>query len=248
MDPAYKKVKFKPVIESKKFAVYGYDVNPYKTRNRLDEIPRPINYLHIAIPYTSNFTNIVIEYIKKFSPEIVFIQLLPQEQREKYSMLPTNLLPIHLYVANTQNMKRHLLFWSKWIVTIPQSIVEEAATHLREMGFKVKVYRGSPETLELAKLWETVYRAVMMAAWQELHRITRRYQADLAIIAEFVGEVHEVLGDRPIYFPGYIGGHCLIPNTKILNKVHPSKLFDFMLESNEKRLKELKILRLEKRL
>ncbi|MCC5998747.1 MAG: GDP-mannose dehydrogenase, partial [Thermofilum sp.] len=45
--------------------------------------------------------------------------------------------------------------------------------------------------------------------------------------------------DRPVYFPDHIEGHCLIPNTTILNSVHPSKLFEFVLESNEQRRKEL---------
>ena len=111
-------------IESKKFAVYGYDVNPHKTRNRLDEIPRPINYLHIAIPYTSNFTNIVIEYIEKFSPEIVFIHSTVAPGTTRKILDATNKPIAYTPVRGKHpNMKRHLLFWSKWIVTIPQSIV-----------------------------------------------------------------------------------------------------------------------------
>ena len=51
--------------------------------------------------------------------------------------------------------------------------------------------------------------------------------------------MHEVLKDRPIYYPDYIGGHCLIPNTKILRSVYPSKLFEFIIESNEKREREV---------
>ncbi|MEM4885583.1 MAG: GDP-mannose dehydrogenase, partial [Thermofilum sp.] len=89
-------------------------------------------------------------------------------------------------------------------------------------------------------LWETVYRAVMIASWQELHRVAREKGASLKVIAEFIGEVHEVLKDRPVYYPDFIGGHCLIPNTEILRAVHPSKLFDFVVESNEKRKLELK--------
>ncbi|MEM5822389.1 MAG: GDP-mannose dehydrogenase, partial [Ignisphaera sp.] len=104
---------------------------------------------------------------------------------------------------------------------------------------KVRIYAGPPETVELAKLWETVYRAIMIASWHEIHRIARIYKAEIEAIAEFVGEVHEILGDRPIYYPDYIGGHCLIPNTKMLRDAYSSKLFEFVLESNELRLKEL---------
>ena len=78
----------------------------------------------------------------------------------------------------------------------------------------------------------------MIAFWQEAHRVARKYRADIAGIAEFIAEVHQVLHDRPIYYPAYIGGHCLIPNTKIINQAHPSKLWQYILESNEKRRKE----------
>ncbi|RLG86484.1 MAG: GDP-mannose dehydrogenase, partial [Thermoprotei archaeon] len=78
------------------------------------------------------------------------------------------------------------------------------------------------------------------ASWQEIHRIARKVNADIKIIAEFVGMVHEVLKDRPIYYPNVIGGHCLIPNTKILKTVYPSKLLEFIIESNEKRREEIK--------
>ena len=80
----------------------------------------------------------------------------------------------------------------------------------------------------------------MIASWQEIHRIARKFGADIEAIAEFVGEVHEVLRDRPVYYPDYIGGHCLIPNTEILRSVFPAKLFDFIIESNKKRKEEIR--------
>ncbi|OYT44552.1 MAG: GDP-mannose dehydrogenase, partial [Desulfurococcales archaeon ex4484_42] len=81
---------------------------------------------------------------------------------------------------------------------------------------------------------------LMIAGWQEIHRVARKFNADIVGIAEFIAEVHEVLRDRPIYYPDYIGGHCLIPNTEILNNVYSSKAWQFILESNKKRLEEIK--------
>ena len=59
-------------------------------------------------------------------------------------------------------------------------------------------------------------------------------------ISEFIAEVYEVLGDRPILYPSYIGSHCLIPNTRLLTTIDSNNLWKFILESNEKRLEELK--------
>ena len=33
----------------------------------------------------------------------------------------------------------------------------------------------------------------------------------------FADEIHKLLGNRPKMFPGYIGGHCVIPNLELIN-------------------------------
>jgi hypothetical protein len=48
------------------------------------------------------------------------------------------------------------------------------------------------------------------------------------------------LATDPYFYPGYIGGHCLIPNIRLLNTIDSNNLWKFILESNEKRLEELK--------
>jgi len=227
-------------VESQKFEVYGYDIDSSRTINRYEDIPRPIDVVHIAIPYSTKFIDIVKQYLIDFKPmyAIIHSTVAPTTTRRLYEevKIPIAFSPVR---GKHPNMKKHLRFWSKWVCSIPKELLDVVIQHLSTVGFKVKPYRGEPETLEVAKLWETVYRAIMIASWQELHRIARRFNADISTVAEFIGEVHEVLHDRPIYFPGYIGGHCLIPNTIILNSVYSSKLFEFVLESNEKRLKEL---------
>jgi len=45
--------------------------------------------------------------------------------------------------------------------------------------------------------------------------------------------------DRPVMFPGVIGGHCLIPNTELLLRVYDSEFLRLILESNDKRKKEI---------
>jgi len=46
--------------------------------------------------------------------------------------------------------------------------------------------------------------------------------------------------DRPLMFPGVIGGHCQIPNIELLLKTYDSKFLKIILESNEKRKEEVK--------
>jgi len=231
---------FEVARDSGRFEVYGYDADPAKTVHKLEEVPRPVDALHVAIPYSASFADHVSRYAREFKPRLVIVHstVAPGTTRRLHGQLglPVAFSPVR---GKHPKIKEHLYFWPKWVSALPREFAEEARRHLEEMGLKVRVSEEEPEALELAKLWETVYRAVMIAAWQEVDRIARRYGVSLRTVAEFVAEVHSVLHDRPVYYPDYIGGHCLIPNTRILNEASPSKLLEFVLESNERRLREL---------
>ncbi len=226
-----------------KHEVYGYDIDPLKSVDELKRIPRPVHYLHICIPFIDleTFVAAVSVYARDFHPKLIVVHssVAPGTTRKLYIQLgiPVAYSPIR---GKHPKLKEHILFWPKWVAALPNETLKLASKHLRELGLRVKSYKGPPESLELAKLWETVYRALMIAAWQELHRMAKAVGADTAVVMEFVGEVHEVLRDRPIYFPGFIGGHCLIHNTRILNAIFSSKLLQAVLESNNLRAMELK--------
>ena len=221
---------------------YGYDADPAKRIHELSQVPRPVEFMHVAFPCRSGdeFVDAVVGYARELKAKAIVIHstVVPGTTRDIWRRLgiPVAYSPVR---GKHPNLKRHLKMWPKWVASADPGQVGLFVKHLEELGFEVKT-AGKPETLELAKLWETVYRAVMIASWQEVHRIAREVGANLKAIAEFVAEVHEVLGDRPVYYPGFIGGHCLIPNTKLLAQVHPSKLFEFILESNGARWHEVR--------
>ncbi|RLG88270.1 MAG: GDP-mannose dehydrogenase [Thermoprotei archaeon] len=227
------------MLESGMYEVYGYDVNPLKTIHKFEEIPVNIDFMHICYPYADDFNRVTLYYIDRFKPKYVIIHstVAPGTTRVLYDVtkIPIAFSPVR---GKHPKIKEHLKFWSKWVAALPKESIGVFKEHLESMGLKVRI-ADRPETLEIAKLWETVYRALMIAGWQEIHRVARKFNANIVEIAEFIAEVHEVLRDRPIYYPDYIGGHCLIPNTKILNKAYPSKAWQFIIESNEKRRKEL---------
>jgi hypothetical protein len=73
-----------------------------------------------------------------------------------------------------------------------------------------------------------------------MHRISRTYDADFDDVVDFVEDTHRVRLDRPVMFPGVIGGHCLVPNVELLLSVYDSEFLRLILESNEKRMDEVK--------
>ncbi len=40
-----------------------------------------------------------------------------------------------------------------------------------------------------------------------MHRISRQFDADFDDVVDFIEDTHSVRFDRPIMFPGVIGGH-----------------------------------------
>ncbi|MCX7999783.1 MAG: hypothetical protein N3A69_12675, partial [Leptospiraceae bacterium] len=121
--------------------------------------------------------------------------------------------------------------------TAPEA-AELAKKHFEKLGLKVKVLRSSVET-ELAKLFETIYRAWMIACFQEMHRISRHFGADFDEVVDMIEDIHRVHFNKPLHYPGVIGGHCLIPNTELLLKVYDSEFLRLILKSNEKRKTEM---------
>ena len=57
---------------------------------------------------------------------------------------------------------------------------------------------------------------------------------------DFLEDTHRLRLDRPLMFPGVIGGHCLIPNAELLLDAYDSEFLRLILKSNQKRKEEVK--------
>jgi len=86
--------------------------------------------------------------------------------------------------------------------------------------------------------FETTYRAWMITCFQEMHRISRHFEADFDNAVDFLEDTHRVRIDRPVMFPGVIGGHCMVPNIELLLESYDSEFLRLILKSNEKRKTE----------
>jgi len=80
----------------------------------------------------------------------------------------------------------------------------------------------------------------MVACFQEMQRISRHFGAEFDDVVDFIEDTHRVRFDRPVMFPGVIGGHCIIPNARLLQKSYDSEFLRLILESNEKRKEEIR--------
>jgi len=126
-------------------------------------------------------------------------------------------------------MLEELSEYAKFVGAIEPAAGRLAAEHFKSIGLKTKVL-SSPEATELAKLTETTYFGLMIAWAQELERYCDQSGADYEEITSFYDEIKFF---PPVkYFPGVIGGHCVMPNIEILRKFDESVILDAIRASN----------------
>ena len=230
------------------FEVYGIDLDKAKMQElnqNTNKIPSKIDTLQICLPCDNpdRFTEIVANYENQHKPKLTIINstvppgtTLKVAGKCKCLVAHSPARGVHI---NAEHMIWEMKRWPKYIGGATTEAAESAKNHFEKMGLKVKVLKSCRET-ELAKLFETTYRAWMISCFQEMHRISRAFNADFNETVDFLEDTHRQRYDRPIMFPGFIGGHCLIPNTKLLLKSYDSDFLRLILESNEKRREEMK--------
>jgi len=239
---------FELLKEKESFNVYGLDSDETKmhgTSQDPGKLPKNVDTMHICFPCKNqdNFVTTVISYVKQFKPRLLVINsTVPPGTTKKAHQLCECLVahsPIRGVHKSSEYMKWEIKRWTKYVGGANAKAAEAACKHFENMGLKVKTLKSCRET-ELAKLFETTYRAWMIACFQEMHRISMTFEADFDNAVDFLEDTHRVRLDRPIMFPGFIGGHCLIPNTELLLESFDSDFLKLILKSNKKRKKEIK--------
>jgi UDP-N-acetyl-D-mannosaminuronate dehydrogenase len=230
------------------FNVYGIDLEKNKMqalKQDAAKLPTAINTMHVCLPCKKEdaFVDTVCGYVKRFSPDLAIINstvppgtTMKVKKRCKCLVAHSPVRGVH---KNPEHMKWEMRRWTKYIGGTDMDSENAARTHFEKMNIKTKTLKSCSET-ELAKLFETTYRAWMIACFQEMHRISRDFKADFDDTVDFLEDTHRVRLDRPIMFPGVIGGHCLIQNIELLLSTNDSEFLQLVLKSNEKRTQEIK--------
>ena len=119
-------------------------------------------------------------------------------------------------------MLEELQHYTKFVGSSDPAAAQLAAKHFESMGLKTKIL-SAPEATELAKLTETTYFGLIIAWAQEVERYCDRVNQDYAEVSSFYDEIKFLPAK---YFPGVIGGHCVMPNIDILSKFEDSELLN----------------------
>lgn len=216
----------KPLFElvSEHHDTVGVDVSPVGPIDHVE-------VLHVCYPYQiKDFIGETARYIEQFKPEITIINSTVGVGTTRAIAERTGAAVVNSPVRGKHaRMLADLRVYTKFVGATDAAASEQAARHFQSVGLKTMIL-SSPEATELAKLTETTYFGVMIAWAQEVERYCDRFGVKYD---EVVAIYDEIKFFPPVkYFPGVIGGHCVMPNIEILSKYDRSMLLEAILESN----------------
>ena len=126
------------------------------------------------------------------------------------------------------HMERDMLRYKKFVGGNDAQTTAEAVKHFAGAGFKTGTFPSS-RIAEVAKLLETTYFGILIGWAQEVERISAHHGAAFKDVNAFIEEI-DFLPSH--IFPGVIGGHCVMPNIRILQQSDPSAFLEAVVESN----------------
>jgi len=217
----------KPILQliSKESLAIGYDKNPKLTEKK--KIGKYQNlktcFLHICIPFTKKFDSNVISLYKKFKPEGIVIHstISPNTTKKLQKKLP---IPI-IYSATRgihkrmlSDLKKYTKFYAleskapraNWASSSYSNLMKKCKVKTKKMS--------NPITLELAKIVvDTSYYGWLINYAQLSNMIAIQHNVNYDEMWTFADEIQKLLKNRPKMFPGFIGGHCVIPNLDLIS-------------------------------
>jgi UDP-N-acetyl-D-mannosaminuronate dehydrogenase len=195
----------------------------------------PAEVLHVCYPFQiKDFIGETVRYIELFKPALTIINSTVSIGTTRAIANRTGVAVVNSPVRGKHaRMFEELRLYTKFIGALNPAAGAEAVRHFKSIGMKTKVL-SSPEATELAKLTETTYFGVMIAWAQEVERYCDQAGERYEEITSFYDEIKFF---PPVkYFPGVIGGHCVMPNIRILNQYTHSALLDAIQSSNQMKI------------
>jgi hypothetical protein len=209
--------------------VLGIDLEPPAV------VVSDVEVLHICFPFEiADFLDEAERYINLFNPQLTMIHSTIAVGTTRALAERSGAPVVHSPVRGKHvRMLQELRHYTKFIGATEPTAAQQAAAHLEAAGLKTKIL-SSPEATELAKLAETTYFGLLIAWAQEIERYCDRagttYEETVSIFDEIA------FFPRSRYFPGVIGGHCVMPNIKILKQLESSALLEAIELSNSAKI------------
>lgn len=198
---------------------------------QLDGIVPPIRplVLHICFPYFDGFEQEVMKYKAECLPVFTVIHsTVPIGTSSKCGASHSPILGRHPFIESA--LKNYTKF-----IGGPEA--GDVANYFRKSGFKVYVTDKS-ESTELMKIDSTTWFGLMVEKTKDTKRLCDKYDVPFELFTIWTKEYNEGViragqqeSVRPNLVPimAKIGGHCILPNAKLVE----GKFAKILLEMND---------------
>ena len=221
----------KPLFEliSEHYHVVGMDITPPA------EDPTGADVVHLCFPFQiKDFVGEAVRYIELIKPRLTIVNSTVEVGTTRKIADKAGAAVAYSPVRGKHaRMLDDMRKYVKFVGATTPSAAEQAAAHFQTVGLRTKILSSS-EATEIAKLTETTYFGLMIAWAQEVERYADRLGVDYQEVVSFYDEIGFF---PPVkYFPGVIGGHCVLPNIELLKRLTTSEILDAIQSSNQKKI------------
>jgi UDP-N-acetyl-D-mannosaminuronate dehydrogenase len=221
----------KPLLQilSEHHDVLGVDIQPPT------EPVGKVDVLHICYPFQiKDFVGETARYIELFNPRLTIINSTVAVGTTRTVAQRTGTAVVNSPVRGKHaRMVEEMRRYTKFVGALDPAAAQDAACHFASAGLKTKIL-SAPEATELAKLTETTYFGLMIAWAQEIERYCDQASQNYEEIVSFYDEI--AFFPKVKYFPGVIGGHCVMPNIELLRRFDDSAILKAIQSSNQRKI------------
>ena len=198
------------------------DLNNKKGNNRCD-------LLHVCIPFSDKFIDIVLEEVKSSNAKICVIHsTVEMGITSGLNGINPWVVFIHSPVIGVHpNLTKSLLTFTKWVgiydIEKQKEQIDKVITHFMELGITTKI--ATCDETELFKLLDTTYYGLCLSFNAEARKLMELSNVDYNTWVSYLIEYnkgYEKIGMGNVTRPYFnvltmpIGGHCIVPNANIL--------------------------------
>jgi len=175
----------------------------------------PVDVVHICIPYSSHFSEIVASYME-YADLIIVHSSVPVGTCDELEVVHSPIRGVHPHLA--KGIKTFVKYFGG-------KNAKKAAKIFSDLGLKTRVFKEA-RTSEALKLWDTTQYGRLIMLEKEIYSWCQKHKLPFKTIYETANKDYnkgyiklgrpEVVRPSLKHIPGPIGGHCVLPNAKLL--------------------------------
>jgi UDP-N-acetyl-D-mannosaminuronate dehydrogenase len=203
--------------------------------------------VHVTVPYLNDdqYYSMWKTYRTQFKPNAIIVIHSTMNPLLIEKLAEPNIALFYVPIRTPEATMEYLVCRHTWLFAPINTKAIVLINYLTDLKISWRHFE-SAKALAFGKLLETTWSAMQIAYAQMVQRICKKYNMDFCEAYQRYMEFSTISPDqindvgiripRPIFYPGKIGGKCLMQNLKIVddNNLADLNFIEFIMDSNDK--------------